>query len=102
MTLKLSGHFSIFGLVFFVPNSPLGIARQWSREKFVILTLSLGVIYIFNISNVGYSVTYFSTVCYSKTCTVPQVPCKRKVDPCKFLSVQKTVQKFTRNCVNGV
>ena len=44
MTPRLSGHFSIFGLVFFVPNSLLGIARQWSREKFVILTLSLGVI----------------------------------------------------------
>ena len=39
MTLRLSGHFSIFGLVFFVLKSPLGIARQWSHEKFAILTL---------------------------------------------------------------
>ena len=39
MTLRLSGHFSIFGLVFFVLNSLLGIARQWSLEKFAILTL---------------------------------------------------------------
>ena len=31
--------FSIIGLVFFVLNSFLGIARQWSREKFAILTL---------------------------------------------------------------
>ena len=39
MTLRLSGHFSIFGLVFFVRKSLLGIARQWSLEKFAILTL---------------------------------------------------------------
>ena len=31
--------FSICGLVFFVLNSLLGIAKQWSREKFAILTL---------------------------------------------------------------
>ena len=41
MTPRLSGHFSIFGLVLFVLNSLLGIARQWSREKFAILTLKL-------------------------------------------------------------
>ena len=40
MTARLSvGHFSIFGLVFFVLKSLLGIARRWSREKFAILTL---------------------------------------------------------------
>ena len=39
MASRLSGHFSIFGLVFFVLKSPLGIARQWSREKFAISTL---------------------------------------------------------------
>ena len=39
MTPRLSGHFSTFGLVFFVLKSLLGIARQWSREKFAILTL---------------------------------------------------------------
>ena len=33
MTPRLSGHFSIFGLVFFVLKSLLGIARQWSRKK---------------------------------------------------------------------
>ena len=37
MTLRLSGHFSIIGLVFFLPKSLLSIARQWSREKFAIL-----------------------------------------------------------------
>ena len=37
--LRLSGHFSIFGLVFFVLKSLLGLARQWSLEKFAILTL---------------------------------------------------------------
>ena len=36
---RLSGHFSFFGLVFFVLKSLLGIARQWSLEKFAILTL---------------------------------------------------------------
>ena len=36
MTLRLSGHFSTFGLVFFVLKSLLGIARQWSRKKFAI------------------------------------------------------------------
>ena len=39
MTPRLSGHFSIFGLVFFVFNSLLGIFRQCSREKSAILTL---------------------------------------------------------------
>ena len=37
--LRLSGDFSIFGLVFFVFKSLLGLARQWSLEKFAILTL---------------------------------------------------------------
>ena len=39
MTPRLSGHFSIFGLIFFVLKSLLGIVRQWSREKFAILSL---------------------------------------------------------------
>ena len=39
MIPRLSGHFSIFGVVFFVLKSLLGIARQWSLEKFAILTL---------------------------------------------------------------
>ena len=39
MTSRLSGHFSIFGLVFFVLKSLLGIARQWSCDKFAILSL---------------------------------------------------------------
>ena len=39
MITRLSGHFSIFGLVFFVLKSLLGIVRQWSLEKFAILTL---------------------------------------------------------------
>ena len=33
MTPRLSGHFSIFGLVFFVLKSLQGIVRQWSGEK---------------------------------------------------------------------
>ena len=33
MTPRLSSHISIFGLVFFVPKSLLGITRQWSRKK---------------------------------------------------------------------
>ena len=39
MTLRLSGHFSVFGLVFFVLRSLLGVARQWSLEEFAISTL---------------------------------------------------------------
>ena len=39
MIPRLSGHFSIFGLDFFVLKSLMGIARQWSHEKFAILTL---------------------------------------------------------------
>ena len=39
MTSRLSGHFSTFGFVFFVLKFPLGIARQWSYEKFAILIL---------------------------------------------------------------
>ena len=36
-TPRLSGHFSVFGLVFFV-LSLLKVAGQWSREKCAILT----------------------------------------------------------------
>ena len=36
----VSGLISIFGLVFFVLKSLLGIARQWSREKFAILSIT--------------------------------------------------------------
>ena len=43
MTTRLSGHFSIFGLLFFVLKSIKGITRQWSREKFAILSQSYGV-----------------------------------------------------------
>ena len=39
MTPRLSGHISIFGLVFFVHKSLLGITRQWSRKKIAILSL---------------------------------------------------------------
>ena len=39
MTPGLSGHFSILSLVFFVLKSLLGIGKQWSHEKFAILTL---------------------------------------------------------------
>ena len=35
---RLSGLTSIFGVVFFVSKSPLGIERQKKLEKFVILT----------------------------------------------------------------
>ena len=54
MTLGLSGHFSISGLVFFVLKS-MGIVRQWSREKVAILTLMpWSLVRIVNISNLGY------------------------------------------------
>ena len=37
MTPRLSGHFSIFPLVFFVLKPLLENARQWGRENFAIL-----------------------------------------------------------------
>ena len=40
MTPRLSGHISISGLVFVVLKFLMGIARQWSREKFAILSLN--------------------------------------------------------------
>ena len=39
MSSLLGAFDSLFGFVSFVLNSLLGIARQWSREKFAILTL---------------------------------------------------------------
>ena len=39
MTLRFSGHLSTFCLVVFVLKSLLGIARQWSLDKFAILAL---------------------------------------------------------------
>ena len=39
MTPRLSAHFCLFGLVFFVLKSLLGIAKQLSREEFAILPL---------------------------------------------------------------
>ena len=41
VTPRLYGHISIFGLVFFVLKSLLGIARRWSHEKFSILSLGV-------------------------------------------------------------
>ena len=38
MAPRLSGQISIFGVVFFVSKSPLGIERQKKLEKFAILT----------------------------------------------------------------
>ena len=38
MALRLSGQTSIFGVVFFVSTSLLGIGRQKKLEKFAILT----------------------------------------------------------------
>ena len=38
MAPRLSGQTSIFGVVFFVSKSPLGIGRQKKLEKFAILT----------------------------------------------------------------
>ena len=38
MAPRLSGQTSIFGVVFFVSNSPLGIERQKKREKFAVVT----------------------------------------------------------------
>ena len=50
MTPRLSGHFSIFGLVFCVLKSIKGISRQWSGEKLQFWPLSLevmlGLLYI--------------------------------------------------------
>ena len=39
MTPRISGHISIFCLVFFVLKSLLGIVRRWTREEFVIVSL---------------------------------------------------------------
>ena len=39
MTPWLPGHISIFGLGFFVLKSLLGIARQWSHNKYASLSL---------------------------------------------------------------
>ena len=39
--------------------------------------------------NLTNNVTDWSTVCRSKTCKVPQVPCELKAEPCKFFSFQK-------------
>ena len=39
MTQRLTGHFFIFGLVFFVLKTLLGIARQWRHENFAIFSL---------------------------------------------------------------
>ena len=40
MNPRLSGHFSIFGLLFFELKSLLGIVRQWRRVKSAILTVT--------------------------------------------------------------
>ena len=63
----LSDHFSIFGLVFFVFKSLLGIARQWSCEKFAILTLKPGgtfVGYVPLASQSPYSIIVYSATNY--------------------------------------
>ena len=54
MTPRLSGHFSIIGLVFLVLKSLLGIATQWSHVKFAFMTLKLRSHVFLNTSNLGY------------------------------------------------
>ena len=54
MTPMLSSHFSIFGWIFFVLKSLLGIASQWNREKFAFRPQCVVMSIEFNISNVGY------------------------------------------------
>ena len=49
----LSGHFSIFGLVFLVLKSLLGIATQWSHVKFAFMTLKPRSRIFLNTSNLG-------------------------------------------------
>ena len=41
MTPTFSGRISIFSLALFVLKSHMGIARQWSRERFAILSLKV-------------------------------------------------------------
>ena len=43
MNPRLSGYISILGLVLYVLKSLLGIARQWSREKFPIFVRMLDI-----------------------------------------------------------
>ena len=43
MNPRLSGFISILRLVFFVLKSPLGIAREWNREKFAIFVCTLDI-----------------------------------------------------------
>ena len=50
----LSGHFSIYGLVFLVLKSLLGIATQWSHVKFAFMTLKPRSRIFLNTSNFGY------------------------------------------------
>ena len=62
MTPMLSGHFSIFGLVFFVLKSLLGIAKQCrSREKFAIVSLKLRVRILLHHSSVPLKMIKFNT-----------------------------------------
>ena len=41
MTPRFSGRISIFSLALFVLKSHMGVARQWSRERFAILSLKV-------------------------------------------------------------
>ena len=43
MSPRFPGHFSFFGFVSFVLNSLSRIAKQWSLEKFAILTQKLWI-----------------------------------------------------------
>ena len=69
MNPRPPGHIPKFGLVFFVLRTLQGIARQWSPEKFVILTLkpcshvriliywNVGYLKIISRVHVGYEMT---------------------------------------------
>ena len=62
MTPRLSGHFSILGLICFVLKSLLGIAKQSSREKFEILSLKPQESRLnFDISNEGFYGTHLGS-----------------------------------------
>ena len=65
MTPRLSGHFSIFGFIFFVVKSPLGIARQRIRENLEFDPKASESSQNFKISNVGYSADLLQVDCVS-------------------------------------
>ena len=71
MASRLSCNISIFGFVFFVHKSLLGIVSQWSREKFAFLSIKPRS-YVRVLIKRRWGISQFTRVHFTSCCVFPR------------------------------